>query len=219
MKSILLSKKVFSSTEELNKEIIKATTGGPIRFRPLTREELEEKVKTLESEKIVLQRKLNSAKELGGRNGGSGSGKSSSSKRESKISESYNNNNKIYLMISLRSESKMSESKEDINNELDEMEDDFDSPKKSARSAKSALATRTAASSGNNNNNNNNYGSGGDPLERQRLNNQMQKVELENKELKYKLKSAKDIIEKLKSISQRYIYSYFLFYFFNVLIK
>lgn len=62
----------------------------------MTREELEEKVKSLESDKIVLQRKLyfnnifhnlnrNSAKELG-RGGG---GKSSSSKRESKISERY----------------------------------------------------------------------------------------------------------------------------------
>lgn len=58
LKNILLTKKIYSSSEELNKEIIKATTGGPIRFRPMTREELEEKVKSLESDKIVLQRKL-----------------------------------------------------------------------------------------------------------------------------------------------------------------
>lgn len=71
------------------------------------------------------------------------------------------------------------------------MEDDFESPKKSARSAKTALSS---------NRNNNN---GEDPLEKQRLNNQMQKVELENKELKYQLKSSRDLIEKLKNISQR----------------
>lgn len=70
------------------------------------------------------------------------------------------------------------------------MEDDFESPKKTARSTKTTLSS----------NRNNNCD---DALEKQRLNNQMQKVELENKELKYQLKSARDLIEKLKNISQR----------------
>lgn len=58
LRKITIDKRIFNSEEDFIKEIIKSTTGGPIRFRPLSREELEQKVKVLEKDKIFLQNKM-----------------------------------------------------------------------------------------------------------------------------------------------------------------